>query len=861
MKKFSLLVLILVVLSMIPLNAFAQDGVIYVATTGSDTLGDGTISAPYATLSKAVTASRSFTGKKRIRIRGGQYPINSTVNLGSRDNNLVIENYPGEYVEFSGGRSIPFSAFTKVTDENILNRIIEQSGKDAVMQAYLPDLGILNFGKLMTIGFVWSSGSGFSPMLTYKDKYMDYARYPNDGYLLTEKVIRDGSENVVNNKAEVEITVPTDRYKLWKNAEDPWALGFLRHDWADYSAEAKFLDDSIVTYVAGGAPYSAVPNRRIRFFNLLEELDAPGEYYLNRPTGYLYIIPPEGIEKSDEFIFTTSATDIFNINGCDGLTIQGITFKNTRGTGLSANNSKNITVDNCEFAAIGEWAVDFRNASNVTIKNCYLHDLSSGGILLCGGDRNTLTPANCLVENCKVERFANYRKTNSPGIMLGSSYVSKSVGMKISHCEISDSPHEAIEFRGNDMVIEYTEIYNVCKDTADCGAIYSGRDWTMRGCKIMYNYFHDIKSINTTTGMNVQAVYLDDAFSSAKVYGNIISKCSSVALYGGGRYNTFENNIVLDCEKPFVFDARCTTWMDCGEGSQIMNNLKDVPYNTSEAWIKAYPELVGILDDEPQYPKHNTIVGNVTYNTPDYNINPLVFQYGTVKDNAQLRKSFIKNCFVDYENGDFTLKEDSEIYKLLPNFEAVDFKSIGRYDYEYSNLSTVPKITNPSLGDTTVAGDKLTLNYGYEGDGFPEGDSKITWYVKNGSGFEKLSGENGKEITTNPDDVGLEIYAEIVPKNCEGVSGLKYKSNVITLKRKPVRELIEVDNLGTEVKLTNNSSFDIPILSFIPEYITDSGYKKMTSLEMSRLMLSPGGQQTLSASSKIMCADSLENIK
>lgn len=860
MKRFSVFILILAVLAMMPLNSFAQDGVIYVATTGSDTLGDGSISAPYATLSKAVTASRSITGKKRIRIRGGQYPVNSTVNLGSRDNNLIIENYPGEYVEFSGGISIPFSAFTKVTDENVLDRIIEQSGKDSVMQVYLPDLGITDYGELMTIGFVWSGGSGYSPMLTYKDKYMDYARYPNDGYLMTETVIRDGSQNIVNNKSEVEVTVSTDRFKLWKNAEDPWALGFLKYDWADYSAEAKFLDESIVTYVAGGSSYGAVPNRRIKFFNLLEELDVPGEYYLNRSTGYLYIIPPEGITKSDEFVFTVNDKNIIYMNGCNGITIQGISFKNTRGMGFYAYNCKNITVDYCEFAAMGDWAINFYSISDSTIKNCYLHDLSSGGILLNGGDRNNLTPANCLVENCKIERFMNYRRTYSPAIMLGTSYY-KSVGMKISHCEISDAPHEAIEFRGNDMVIEYTEIYNVCNDTADCGAIYSGRDWTMRGNKIMYNYIHDIKSINTTTGMNVQAVYLDDAFSSAEVYGNIISKCSSVALYGGGRYNTFENNIVLDCKKPFVFDARCTTWLNCGEGSEIMKNLKGVPYNTSEAWTGAYPELAGILDDEPQYPKHNTIMGNVIYNTPDYDINPLVFQYGTVKNNAQLRKSFIKNCFVDYENGDFTLKEDSEIYKLLPDFEAVDFKSIGTYDYKYSNLSTVPKITNPSLNDNIVAGDKLTLNYGYVGDGFPEGDSKITWYIKNGSGFEKLSGENGKEISTNPDDVGLEIYAEIIPKNCEGVSGGIYKSNVISLKRKPVGELIEVDNLRTEVKLTNNSSFDIPILSFIPEYITDSGYRKMTSLEMSRLMLLPGGQQTLSASSKIMCADSLESIK
>lgn len=852
MKKLSLIIVMLLLITVFPQISFAENNcVIYVATTGSDTSGNGTISAPYATVNKAVAASRGYSGSKRIRIRGGKYPIASQINLNSRDNNLTIENYPGEDVAITGGKTIPFSAFTKVTDEAVLSRIIEKSGKDAVMQVYLPELGITSYGALKTIGFSWVSGSGYSPTLTCNSKYMEYACYPNEGYLLTDTVIKDG-KNDPNGLAEVEFTIKDDRWKQWRNAEDPWALGFLCHDWADFSAPAKFNEASITSYVGNGNYYYALPNRRVKFYNLLEELDAPGEYYLNRKTGYLYIIPPEGIKPTDEFEFTSAEINGFVLSSCKNVTFQGITLKNLRRTGIYAEKCSNITINNCEFSAIGDWAIKAMNCPETVVKNSYLHDLSSGGIYIIAGDRPTLTPGNSLVENCRIERFMHYRRTYSPAVRL------EGVGNKVSHCRMSDAPHEAVEFKGNNLIMEYCDIENVCNDTADCGAIYMGRDWTRRGCEIRYNYFHNIKSIDTTTGMKVQAVYLDDAFSSAKVYGNVIYKCSSVALYGGGRYNTFENNIVLECERPFVFDARCTTWMACGEGSTMMNNLKAMPYNTSEAWIKAYPELVGILDDEPQYPKHNTITGNIIYKTPDYQIDPLVYKYGTVDNNKQIYRI---TGFVDYANEDFTLKETSEIYNMLPDFPPIDFKIIGTYDFEYDNSSTVPRIVNPRLDEASVAGSPLTLTYNYSSGGFAEGNSKIEWFKKENGKFVKIPDENEKTLSTSIDEAGTEIYAEITPVNCEGVWGKKMRTNTVTLKRIPINNLVKISKTGTEVNLTNNSELIIPIGVFTPEYTTENGYKIMTSLKISAGSIAQGDILTYSSDKSIaMCTDSLEPI-
>lgn len=47
----------------------------------------------------------------------------------------------------------------------------------------------------------------------------------------------------------------------------------------------------------------------------------------------------------------------------------------------------------------------------------------------------------------------------------------------INKNKIYDGPHIGILFGGNDNIIEENEIFDICKETNDVGAIYSGRDW------------------------------------------------------------------------------------------------------------------------------------------------------------------------------------------------------------------------------------------------------------------------------------------------------------------------------------------------------------------------------------------------
>ena len=69
-------------------------------------------------------------------------------------------------------------------------------------------------------------------------------------------------------------------------------------------------------------PYTIEPGRRYFYQNLIEELDAPGEWYADRRTGILYFWPPEPIDAGDVTVPTIDT--VVKMSGAAHVTIRGI---------------------------------------------------------------------------------------------------------------------------------------------------------------------------------------------------------------------------------------------------------------------------------------------------------------------------------------------------------------------------------------------------------------------------------------------------------------------------------------------------------------------------------------------------------
>ena len=84
------------------LKFIAEDTVIYLSPTGSDSLGDGSLASPYRTLAHAMTKAREFTivgnSTLTIRLLKGSYTLDTNVDLyHPQGGNLVIEGDPDAF--------------------------------------------------------------------------------------------------------------------------------------------------------------------------------------------------------------------------------------------------------------------------------------------------------------------------------------------------------------------------------------------------------------------------------------------------------------------------------------------------------------------------------------------------------------------------------------------------------------------------------------------------------------------------------------------------------------------------------------------------------------------------------------------
>ena len=693
-----------------PLRAF------YVAVNGLD--GDpGTEAKPFRTLERARDAIRALKqadglprGGVTVFIRGGTYPLAKTFELTEEDGGtaaapVVYRGQPGEEARLTGAREV--RGFKPVTDAAVLSRLDEQA-RGKVLGANLKAQGITDFGALSR------EALRGGPMLElfFDGEAMPLSRWPNQGFAKYGKVLDKGSVPRFGEKPDRpgKMLLGGDRFKRWTKAPAVWLHGYFHHDWYDDVLKVDTLNAETGEAVFTTPHlYGLRAGRRYAAVNLLEEIDRPGEWVLDRSTGILYFWPPADVGKATVAV-SMLETPLATMTKTAHVTLRDVVLELGRGEAAQIRGGMHNLIAGCTIRNMGTSAIHVVPAETKQdgqlrvetgdpmidgrdngVQSCDIHDVGTSGITLTGGDRRTLTPAGLFAVNNDIYRYSRRKRTNCPAIGLNG------VGNRMAHNRIHDAPHCGVFYGGNDHVLELNEAYRLSWETGDVGTFYSGRNWTFRGNVVRHNFFHDIKAPGTHGSMTV---YLDDSHSSTAIVGNVFYRTHRSAFIGGGRDNLVEGNVFVESGDAVHLDNRSQGWalkyQKPGADHRMYAKLKEVRHD-QPPWSERYPKLARILDENPHAPTGNVVRKNVAVRCRRW-----LDVYRGGQKLLKLEHNLVTRDdpgFVNYAAMDFRLKPDSVVFAKVPGFEAIPFEKIGLRIDEYRKALPVGEaVITPDSG-------------------------------------------------------------------------------------------------------------------------------------------------------------------
>lgn len=710
---------------------------IYVSPTGSDS-NNGTKELPFKTVAAAKEYAKQIKlndglPKKGIDIilRAGEYRENIELlreDSGTESAPIKFKAYDGEEVTITGMDKIAPELFEKVEEKEILERLPENA-RENIYKLSPKAAGIKNKIEISAMGQLGVKNAS-TAIITVNGEKAKVASWPNEGYAAVEKISEDGA-----------ITIDYENVSKWQDLSYAWMHAWV-NGWYDASVRVKYDTDAAGIKAYNSLAHGGIKQgAKVRFVNILEELDEPGEWYLNPEEQIIYIWL-EAAPKDSEIKITAEKENLLKIFGAEYVEFENINFEGTCANAVEANEAVGVKFAGCGFENIGKTAVEFNNCEKCVIKSCDIKNIGRGGVAVSGGEKETLKKAENYIINTHISNFAEETKTSAVGIKV------TGVGNYVLNNLINGGEHTAISFAGNFNVIDKNEIYAVMTEADDAGAIYGGRSFIDRGNVISNNFIHGIEHGD---GNNRMGVYLDDHLCGQTVTGNIVYDCNTAALLHGGRDNIVKNNTAVLCDQGIkAIDWTYKDYLD-DESYSMWQALDASPYK-SELWQKEFPHLYNIREDEPKEEKYNVVSGNLAVSCKSGNTASVNYaNYSNVYDNLDTND---KSVISDIENFDFNINEASDVFLENAFLTANVYNEMGLYTDEY-------RTTFEKVGD-------FNLRYPQDKSENTESE-KVTFY------WEKAENAGEYLFTLAEDENFTKIVTEekLYAKNYISVSGLK----------------------------------------------------------------------------------------
>ncbi len=700
----------------------------YVSPDGAD-VNPGTKSEPFATLERARDAVRERktqpgglpAGGVTVYLRGGIHRRMATFELtaedsGTADAPIVYASAPGEVATLFGGTPLQREWFTPVSDAALLERVISAETRGRLLQYDLKAAGITDYGELSRHGFHKANLLRKTPpvMLYVGGKRMTLARWPNPdqhfpdmlwradnwrcGVVARSGIVDPGPGGNDPDFAERggTFTYAFDRPELWSQAEDIWLDGVFTWSWEWSYNKVAAIDTEKRQITLRYGEVSRIEDKYSgNFFfaeNLLEEIDQPGEYFIDRTNGMLYFLPEDGFRSGAPIHLSTLAVPMLDIKDASDITFRNLGLDTGREQAFGIAKGTRIRLEHCEIANFAGSAGSI-GGTDCALVACHVHHVGGSGVWVGGGDLKTLAPANNVVEDCEFHDWAWYQRVYTPAIGLSG------VGQRVSHNRMHHCPHGAMIVMGNDHLVEYNDFHHICQEFIDLGVIYInlGGKPLERGWVFRRNHFHDIAA-TAESPINVEAIYLDHGSHGGLIEENLFHRIghssrtwAANAIKVSGIHTVARNNVFVDCT---------TAWKDYAKpppAEYLAGRYENYKYADYFATfdlatvphLAKYPEVRALLPGAPPLTVEqmwHRFEGNVIWNpnVPRFKpdgihvenkkpeetpVNPLVVRDNWVTDSDP--------GFVDAAAGDFRLRPDAPVFQRIPGFPNIPFERIG----------------------------------------------------------------------------------------------------------------------------------------------------------------------------------------
>lgn len=659
---------------------------------------DGSKGAPFRSVEKALETARmqNLLGVRptSIYLREGVYPVMESITLSPADAGkpwapLKITSYPGETARITGGTDLSLSQCAPA-GAGFTDRIIDAAARANILQIDLKSLGITDYGEISRRGHMISAGKPAQMEMSINGRRMRLAGWPNQDFAGLSQVLEYGtrSQAQITNGCSFVMEEGEDRPFQWAEPELAWLSGVLGANYAyDYYPVERTDPEARAVYLREGAIQDYYSPQFFRFENIPEELDAPGEYYIDREAGILYFYPPEDTPADARITLSMTEDTLLQLDNVSNVIVENLVFDGGRGSAITGENTTAVTIRGCTVQGFGGTGIQLDNTEGSAVRDCHVYDVGKNGVAISGGDYQQIISSYNAVINNDIHDFSQLERSYTAGIYLGY----QSVGIDVRRNHVHHAPHTGMIYYGVNHTIQQNEFHDLVLEFHDMDAVYVNNSefpWE-RGTVFRGNYFHDIgnQTLNGMRQMNIAAIRSDNNGNGLVVVGNIfrhigLGGTNAVsAVRAQGTHNRVSGNLFIDCSETYNGNNTYKADAAYDMADPAIAKRKAQMDSYLPVYGKQFPELYNFWEEHPSSAQTNRFQNNVICN-PEFPLSvingaPDPEGFRSAPELIQASGNLVtrdKDIFQDYENQDYSFAQDAPI---PAGFPVIPFEAIG----------------------------------------------------------------------------------------------------------------------------------------------------------------------------------------